>query len=264
VKSRPANHRSRASGCCRRARPETLREDRALSNKDLGPVSGLTGDSRLVGIDFRTANGVLYAIGDQGGIYTLEQGHADATFRVQTTLNGAPLALSGASFGVDFNPTVDRLRVVSDTGQNLRSKVDTGVALADGGLNFPGVAPALATPALGITGVAYTNNDLDAATATTLFDLDTSADQVEIQLPPNAGALSPTGKFGTGLDSGLDAGFDIWSDTEGGRTVAVRAFAALSTSGSRLYEIDLLTGLAKQRGRFRSDQQVIGIAIPLD
>ena len=52
---------------------------------------------------------------------------------------GAPAftpALSGTAFGFDFNPTVDRIRVVSDTGQNLRLNPDTGaVAAVDGALN---------------------------------------------------------------------------------------------------------------------------------
>ena len=35
---------------------------------------------------------------------------------------GAPFTpgTDGTAFGFDFNPTVDRIRVVSDTGQNLR------------------------------------------------------------------------------------------------------------------------------------------------
>jgi hypothetical protein len=39
--------------------------------------------------------------------------------------------LDGTFFGVDFNPTVDRLRVISDTGQNLRVNVDTGAEFRD-------------------------------------------------------------------------------------------------------------------------------------
>ena len=243
-----------------------FREDRARSHRAVGPITNLSGDTGLVGIDFRPANGALYALGNAGGIYTLDVETAEATFVSQLNVNGAPLALAGASFGVDFNPTVDRLRVVSDTGQNLRINVDTGAATVDGGLNFPGVAPAPATPATGVTAVAYTNNDADAATGTTLFDLDSANDQVVIQLPPNAGTLTPTGKLTVGgLDVAPDGGFDIWSDVDkSGRSVAVRALAALTTDASRLYEIDLLTGQATSLGKFRSDTQVIGIAIELD
>lgn len=59
----------------------------------------------------------------------------------------------GSSFGVDFNPTVDRLRIISDSGQNLRANVDTGATIIDGAINFtPG------TPTTGVTAAAYTNS----------------------------------------------------------------------------------------------------------
>jgi hypothetical protein len=34
--------------------------------------------------------------------------------------------LAGTSFGFDFNPTVDRIRLVSDSGQNLRLNPNSG------------------------------------------------------------------------------------------------------------------------------------------
>ena len=235
-----------------------FREDKARSNKDVGPITNLSGDSALVGIDFRPANGALYALGNQGGIYTIDVLSGEATFRAQATLNGQPLTPTGTSFGVDFNPTVDRLRVVGNTGQNLRINVDTGVATQDADLNA-GAPPVTAT---GVAGVGYTNNDADAGTGTTLFDIDTLNDQAVIQLPPNNGALTPTGKLG--VDAGTDVGFDIWSDVDAGTTTAVRAFATITTDASRLYEVNLLTGKAKVAGRFRNSQQVIGLAIGLD
>src|SRR5262245_4070292 len=96
-----------------------FREDRTRNNKVVGPITNLSNDVTLVGIDFRPANGFLYALGNAGGIYTINTKTAEATFRVQATVNGAPLVLTGSSFGVDFNPTVDLLRVVGDDGQNV-------------------------------------------------------------------------------------------------------------------------------------------------
>ena len=75
--------------------------------------------------------------------------------------------------------------MVSDTGQNLRVNVDTGVATVDLALSGPGVA-----------GAGYTNNDADPNTATTLYDIDTATDQVSIQAPPNNGNLNPIGRLG--------------------------------------------------------------------
>ena len=154
----------------------------------IAAVTGLVGDTALVGMDYRPANDVLYAVGNAGGIYSIDVASAVAS-KVATL----SVALEGSAFGVDFNPTVDRLRIVSDTGQNLRVNVDDGVAAVDTPLSIPGTTPV--NPATGITGAAYTNNDADPNTATTLFDMDVARDQTAVQAPANAGTLSPTGKL---------------------------------------------------------------------
>ena len=77
-------------------------------------VTGLTGGESLVGIDFRPANGALYGITDQGRIYTIAPATGAAT--LASTSSTLP---NGASFGVDFNPVADRLRVVSDGGYSV-------------------------------------------------------------------------------------------------------------------------------------------------
>jgi len=219
-----------------------------------GQISGLDVDVELVGIDFRPATGALYGLGDAGGVYTVNN-RGEAT--LQTRLN---VALVGTSFGVDFNPTVDRLRIVSDTGQNLRADVSTGMTTVDGTLNYPGPPVVTAT---GVTGVAYTNNDNDLATATTLYDIDSTLDQVAIQAPANSGSLSPTGTLR--VDASDQIGFDIYSEIEGGTTVRLDALAALTVNGrARLYSITLFSGKADQIGRFPMNRQVIDIAIPLN
>ena len=228
-----------------------FRADKPERARTIGSVRGLVGDTRLVGIDVRPANAQLYGLGDQGGIYTLDAGSAAATKVAQTSL-----PLRGTSFGVDFNPAADRLRVTSDVGQNLRINVDGGVAIADGDLAYtPG------TPATGVTGAAYTNNDADPNTGTTLFDVDSTLDQVAIQSPPNAGSLVATGKLG--VDTGTDVAVDIASKIRRGTTVANTAYAALSTpDGSTFNQVDLLTGRATSTGRFARSTVVVGIAVP--
>ena len=220
----------------------------------IGSVSGLSGDSFLVGIDYRVQNGKLYGVGNQGGIYTVSERNAKAAKVGQLSV-----ALSGTSFGVDFNPAANALRIVSDNGQNLRQPFattdgPTAPTVADSSLTYP---PA---PATGITAAAYTNNDLSPDTATTLFDLDTVLDQIAIQSPANAGTLAPTGKLGA--DAALDAGFDIYSTVRKDKAVALTAFATIGVAGTyALYEIDLLTGSADKQGSFKTP--VTDIAIPL-
>lgn len=221
----------------------------------LGRVSGLRGDTKVVGIDFRVQNHKLYAVGDQGGVYTLSTKNAKASKVSQLTV-----ALAGTRFGVDFNPAANRLRVISDTGQNLRHNIDDPAAplttTADGVLTNPTTPP---STALGVTGAAYTNNDLDAATATSLFDIDTTNDRVSLQSPANAGSLAPTGNLG--VNAGPSAGFDIYYAPKTGMN---SGFAALETGGAyRFYRVDILNGAATAVAAFPKNRQVFDIALPL-
>ncbi|MFE9933380.1 DUF4394 domain-containing protein [Streptomyces sp. NPDC005533] len=230
--------------------------DKPAKTMSLGKVSGLRGDTRLVGIDFRPQDEKLYGVGDKGGIYTLDPGNAAAMKVSQLTV-----AFSGAQFGVDFNPAANRLRVISHTGQNLRHNIDD--AAAPLGTTVDGMLTNPTTPlstAVGVTGAAYTNNDLNAATATTLFDIDTRADRISLQSPANAGTLAPTGNLG--VDAGPEAGFDIYFDAKHGTN---HGFAALTSAGSaHLYEINVLTGAARDLGAFPNKQQVTDLALPLN
>ena len=234
-------------------------ETKPWRTRDLGRISGLVTDVSVVGIDYRPATGDLYALGNQGGVYTIGKG-ARATLASRLTV-----PLQGTSFGVNFNPVVDRLRIISDTGQNLRHNVDGGMPTAtDGTLAYPPVPPATApTTATGVTGAAYTNNDGDPDTATTLYDIDSTMDQVVIQSPANAGLLAATGKLK--VDAGPSVGFDIYSAVRKGATVRIDAFAALTVGGSaRLYEISLFNGRARALGSIGGKSPVVDIAIPLE
>jgi Domain of unknown function (DUF4394) len=144
--------------------------------RDIGSIYGLQKpDMMLVGIDFRVQDGKLYGVGDGGGIYTIDTKTAVATLVMNLTVS-----LDGQFFGVDFNPAANALRIISNTGQNLRQPFAApGMTQTDGNLNYPGLTPI--NPALGLTGAAYTNNDLDPNTGTTLFDIDTTLNQVVIQ-----------------------------------------------------------------------------------
>lgn len=204
-----------------------------------GVISGFTGsDTALVGIDFRVQDQQLYGVGNAGGIYRINK-----TNGALTPVNTLAVALSGTFFGVDFNPAADRLRIVSDAGQNLRHNI-AGTTLNDGALNYtasltPGVTVA------GIAAAAYTNDDLVGTTGTTLFNIDATLDQVTVQVPPNTGVQTPVGQLG--VDFTLPVGFDIRTVRSGGVTIGHTAFAS---TGTKLYEINLLTGRATLRGDF--------------
>jgi len=237
-------------------------ERRPQASQTIGYVAGLSGDTRLVGIDFRVQDGMLYGVGDGGGVYTLDTSNATATL-----VNRLTVPLQGTSFGVDFNPVADRLRIVSDTGQNLRHNVGmNGITLQDDLLDYPVAAQlnSVGPTATGVTGSAYTNNDLAVDTATRLYSLDTSLDQISIQSPPNDGTLAATGKLG--VDAQAQSGFDIYSELRDGVTIGVHAFASLTQSdgSTAFYRVTLSTGEASLRRGFNKRDEVIDIAIPLD
>ena len=126
-------------------------------------------------------------------------------------------------------------------------------------MNIPGATPV--NPATGVIGAAYTNNDADPNTATTLFDIDTGAnrDQTVIQSPANAGQLAATGKLT--VDASGAVGFDIYATQRNGTTSSNSARAAIQTSaGYGYYRIELLTGRAVPVGSFRV--AVVDVAIP--
>ncbi|WP_462255286.1 DUF4394 domain-containing protein [Ferruginibacter sp.] len=187
-------------------------------------ITGLQAGENILGIDIRPATGQLYALGSTSRLYTINMSSGAAA-----VVGTAPFAtaLAGTSFGFDFNPTVDRIRVVSNTGQNLRLDPNTGlIAAVDGALN-PG------TPAA--SAAAYTNN-FAGTTATTLFVIDPSTDKLYTQVPPNNGTLVEVGALGANVET--DNGFDI-----GGRTNLAYALLTVGTT-TKIYSINLSTGAA--------------------
>lgn len=223
-------------------------------------VTGLSGDTRLVGIDHRVQNGLMYALGEKGGIYTVTPpAPGSSNPPAFAKVSQLQVALYGTSFDIDFNPAADRLRVISNNGQNLRHNLNDGTTITDSPLNIP---PAT-TAAIGVTGAAYTNNDLVGSTGTTLTDVDTYNDQIVIQSPPNAGNLVPTGLLG--FDANLEAGYDIFSTTTNGKTTANTAFAALTPYNGKasFYSVDILTGAPTLIGTFPNAVQLTDFTITI-
>ncbi|MDQ3404680.1 MAG: DUF4394 domain-containing protein, partial [Actinomycetota bacterium] len=120
--------------------------------KERTRITGLARGDYLIGIDVRPATGVLYAMSAKGRLYTV---NADSG---RATAVGTPTALNGRAIGFDFNPTVDRIRLVTSQGQNLRLVPDTGaLAATDGPLAYAGTDPAAgSTPRVAAAG--YTNS----------------------------------------------------------------------------------------------------------
>lgn len=199
-------------------------------------------DGNVLGIDYRPANGMLYALSDTDKIYTInpDNGTAKLVSTLSVSFNG------GFQAGVDFNPVADRLRLVANNGQNFRVNVDTGAVIVDQPLKYN------PEQALGITAAAYINSR-PGASSTKLYNLDYDADTLVLQNPPNDGVLTTVGKLGINLPP--VAGFDIVTNNNGENF-------GFAVSGKSLYAIDLSTGRANLMGSLR-EGNLIGVAATL-
>lgn len=231
-------------------------------------ITGIAGD--IIGIDFRPANGLLYAVGNVDGVGTLYT--VDTATGAATAVPGAlTLALRGEDFGFDVNPAADRLRIISDLGQNLRVNPVTGV-IGGGTVNGAGTAAipfgsedlplnfagAAGTPAA--VGAAYTNNDNDAATGTTLFDIETLTDSLFTQAPPNAGTLAgPVGLGGVGKD----VGFDIYSERQADGTTSNVALLTNRQGGTTTISVVRLPGNPAGAGLVAASTEAIATNPPV-
>lgn len=241
--------------------------------RTVGAVTGLGAGEKLVGIDFRPATGLLYGLGDKSGVYQIDPGSARATMTSSLrTASGVAVTLQGTRFGIDFNPTVDRLRVISDASQNLRINVDNGATTVDQAIAY-GAGDTNAGTRPEAVGAAYTNNDNDsfvdpplipfnraAATATSLYTIDSARDVLALQDPPNDGTLKTVGKLRQRTTSAV--GFDVYSlPNSEGDTGSNTGYAALTRGGrARLYKVNLATGRAKRvaggGGAFRAVEDI--------
>ena len=233
-------------------------------------LSGLAAGETLRGIDYRVARGVLFALADSGRLYTVDT----ALARLMPVAAAAPQPwpVQGQVVGVDFNPTVDRIRVVSSTGQNLRLHPETN-AVVDGnpneaGLQLDGALNYVAGDRYAgrkpeIAGVAYTYNKKDEK-ITTNYAIDRALGALLMQgtlegvqpvISPNTGQLRTVGLLGTGALS--EAHFDI-SDVANTALLAARPAGQTQT---RLYQIDLSSGRASEIGRVGGGERLLGLAI---
>ena len=235
----------------------------------VGTITGLAAGERLVGIDIRPLIGEIYGVSNRSNVYEIARRSGTATLKSSLkTADGAPVALQGTSFGLDFNPTNDRLRLISNARQNLRINPDSGVTIADGTLAYRngGEQPS-------VVGAAYTNNDNDSfldraqlypagrmATGTQLFTIDAARSSLALQDPPNEGSLTTVG--GLGRRTGSTVGFDIFSPVNSeGNTAGNVGYASLRRNGgTRLYKVNLGTGrttpVRGSNGQFRAVEDI--------
>ena len=254
------------SGSHELLRLEAAQPSRVIERK---PLTGLAPGDALIGIDFLFFFCVLYALSRSGQLYRVDRANGVLSPVGAVTV---ALPLDGAVIGFDFNPTVDRIRVVTPSGHNLRLHPDTG-AMVDGDATRDGVQPDGALryvvgdvnfgSAPDIAGAAYTYNTRDE-TITTNYAIDRARGALVMQgslegavpvVSPNTGQLRTVGALGLGALT--DVAFDI-SDVANTALIAVRT---ASEPRTRLHRVDLATGRATDLGQVGDGSALIGVAI---
>lgn len=211
-------------------------------------ISGLMANEQVRGIDFRPANGALYALGSLSNLYRVDTATGAAT-RIGS---GAGFAISGSSYGFDFNPVIDRIRVVSDTGINYVFNPDTGSATQVTGL-FYAAGDANEGAAPNVTGSAYTNS-FAGTTSTQLYGIDTGLD-ILVRQANSAGTLETVGSLPTDISDSV--GFDISGVSGIGYVVTSGA----DGSRSLLWTIDLSNGAASLVGEIGGGATLTSFAV---
>ncbi|MDB5643941.1 MAG: hypothetical protein JWN07_3258 [Hyphomicrobiales bacterium] len=186
----------------------------------------ITGAGKILGIDVRPADGMLYALADDGSLFTVDTaGKATLKSKLDKMLPKDTMAT------VDFNPVADRLRVIGSDGSNLRVNVEDGKVTTDGMLSFTDTDMHKGETPKIVAG-AYTNS-MKGAKETVLYDVDMTIGALIKQVPPNDGKLSAVGKFGVTAKS---YAFDIVSTGEKND--------AFLMADDTLYSVSLETGKA--------------------
>ncbi|WP_339906061.1 DUF4394 domain-containing protein [Pseudomonas guineae] len=182
--------------------------------------------SPLRGIDVRPANGMLYALGGDNQLYTLDltTGAASKVASLNKQLPGSGQAV------IDFNPVADKMRMLAADGTNFRVNVDTGEVTVDGSVAHAADGAYAGKSAQVVAG-AYTNS-YAGTQATSLYNVDLASSSLMLQNPPNDGVQQVVGMVADGLKH---AAMDIASDGKGDNT-------AYLLTGTTLHTVDLASG----------------------
>jgi len=199
-------------------------------------LRGVTTGQQLVAMDVRPATGELFAVGVRTSAIQLYR--INLTTRTAIPVGEPYTGLinpAGTQFGFDFNPMIDRVRLVSTAGQNLVFNPDTGAVTVATNLFYgPGDESEGEVPA--VAHVAYDNNV--AGTSVTQQRGIDAANGTLVTVANNLGTLGTIGPLGLQVTS--IGGFDISGETGIG-------YAIITPQGNAvqlIYTINLQTGQA--------------------
>jgi hypothetical protein len=201
-----------------------------LASGKASKTTKVTGAGRLLGIDVRPSNKMLYGVASDGAIVTIDvaSGKASKVAQLDSMLPGNPQWAI-----VDFNPAADKLRFMGSDGTNLRVDPDSGKVTKDGNLAFEdgdmhkGEKPA-------VVAAAYINS-FGKPEKTAMYDIDATIGALIQQTKPNDGSLKAVGKLG--ISGAKTFAFDVATAADGSNT-------AWLSADNTLYKVALDSGKA--------------------
>jgi len=224
---------------------------------DMGvvPITGLRQEELVLAIDNRPKTGELYGITNQDAIYVIDKTTGAATMISQSPLSPLP---DGDYVAFDFSPQQDVIRLITNTGQNLRISPVTGAVV--------GVDTPINSFTLGFNSSAYTTSR--PGVPSSLYALDPGTGGLYRSTNPNSGAVAYVGLTGFTFEG--DGGFEITSTSTafaaqyGHSRFQIGGGGIFGTQDDttqdswRLLMINLRSGAATSHGKVRP---MIGLAI---
>lgn len=215
------------------------------------PIGGMRTDEVIIAIDTRPKTKELYGVSNTDLLFKIDK-NTGAT-RLVSTSSFNP-GLEGGILGIDFDPQLDILRVVTDGGQNLRISPTTGAVI--------GVDISFDATPVAFNGLAYAAA-ISFSGKPDLFAIDINGDAVYRITNAATGANALLGF--TGYNWTGEGGFEI---TPGKQVFAVQygynKTPKVTINGddtsipyTRLYSISTFNGKAYPLGRIRD---MIGLA----
>jgi subtilisin-like proprotein convertase family protein len=204
-------------------------------------ISGLAAGEQLTAVAWRESLGELYAISDHSRLYRLDLASGAAI-----AVGPGFTALRGWWYGLDWIPSVDRLRIVDELGNNVRiNPVSGATSGTDAPLRY---APTdrfwWATPE--VVALAYAGD--------ALFGIESNRDtlvRIGAGGDPGNGLVTTLGDLGYDVPEVI--GFDI---TSGGEAYAAGAIDFVNG----LYRVDLATGALTHVVDWPGGAAIVGVA----
>ncbi|WP_114578341.1 DUF4394 domain-containing protein [Saliphagus sp. LR7] len=217
----------------------------AIQTDHATKITCVNGDDLLVGIDYRPSNGMLYALAEDGTLYTVGMPSGSGGSVKAHVVGSADYPETDLidGIGFDFNPVADAIRVVTTDGDSFVTNADDGSIIRQDPDTFYMDGDDNAGKAPQLSAAGYTNSVPDPS-STMLYDIDSNLDVlVQQDAAPDSDTTSGLTTIGAlGIDANAVNGFDI-SGTDGA------AYALIAVEGdTRLYRIDLEVGSATPVG----------------